>query len=88
MIYLIKLFLKILKLIYLNIIYFLLFIIMSRAKRTHQFRNRVEHEWHRKFWLFIQENPVKPWDWVCISCNPNITMDIIRENPDRDWNWQ
>ena len=80
-------FLKILKLIYLNIIYFLLFIIMSRAKRTHQFRKTVEREWTLKYWSFIQENPGKPWNWRSISSNPNITWDIIKENPDKPWDY-
>ena len=22
-----------------------------------------------------------------ISCNPNITMDIIKDNPDKPWDW-
>ena len=79
--FLFKLFLKILKLIYLNIIYFLLFIIMSRAKRTHQFRKTVEREWALKYWDFINDNLDKDWSWKGISCNPNITWDIIKEKP-------
>ena len=35
----------------------------------------------------IQNNPEKPWDWVGISYNPNITFNIIRENPEKPWNW-
>ena len=61
---------------------------MSRAKRTQQFRKKVEKEWAQKYWDFIQENPDKPWIWEVISSNPNITMDIIRDNPDKPWHWE
>ena len=27
------------------------------------------------------------WDWTDLSCNPAITLKIIRENPDWDWDW-
>ena len=27
----------------------------------------------------IKENPDKSWDWPGISCNPNITMEMIKE---------
>jgi hypothetical protein len=36
---------------------------------------------------FIKENQDKPWDWVGISCNSNITMRDIKENPDKPWEW-
>ena len=35
----------------------------------------------------IRDNPDKPWDWSNISCNPNITMEIIKDNPDKPWDW-
>ena len=31
--------------------------------------------------------PHKPWNWQGISCNPNITWDLIYANPDKPWNW-
>ena len=33
------------------------------------------------------KNPDSPWDWYCVSQNPNITMDIIENNLDKPWNW-
>ena len=36
---------------------------------------------------FIKENPDKEWNWRFISCNPNITWEIIEDNPNKDWNW-
>ena len=27
------------------------------------------------------------WEW-CISSNPNITCDIIKDNPLHNWDWQ
>ena len=34
---------------------------------------------------FIRENIDKPWDWIFISSNKNITMDMITNNPDLPW---
>ena len=33
--------------------------------------------------------PTKPWNWYYISCNPNITMEMINMNLDVTcaWNW-
>ena len=31
--------------------------------------------------------PLKPWDWVSISYNPGITMELICKNPNKPWNW-
>ena len=36
---------------------------------------------------FIEKHPEKPWDWVDISRNPNITMEFIEKHPEKDWNW-
>ena len=36
----------------------------------------------------IQNNFEKPWDWIGISYNSNITFNIIRENPDKPWDWR
>jgi hypothetical protein len=36
----------------------------------------------------VKKNPDKPWEWYCISMNPNITWDIIRDNPDKPWSWK
>ena len=39
-------------------------------------------------WLqFIKENPDKKWDWELLSCNPNITWEIVKANPDKPWDW-
>jgi hypothetical protein len=29
--------------------------------------------------------PNIPWDWHCISQNPNITWDIVKDNRDKPW---
>ena len=31
--------------------------------------------------------PDKPWNWLKLSDNPNITWDIIKANKDKQWNW-
>jgi hypothetical protein len=30
-------------------------------------------------------NPEFPWDWHCLSQNPNITWDIVLENSNKPW---
>ena len=35
----------------------------------------------------LQTFPDKQWNWNCISCNPNITMDYIEKYPEKHWNW-
>jgi len=29
----------------------------------------------------------KTLEFVKISCNPNLTMEMINDNPDKPWNW-
>ena len=36
--------------------------------------------------LLLESN--KPWDWKTLSCNPNLTWDIVHANPDKDWDWR
>jgi len=39
-------------------------------------------------WDFISKHLDKPWDWYCISANPNITWDIISSTIDEiPWDW-
>ena len=35
----------------------------------------------------VQDNLDKPWNWLEVSLNPNITLEIIQDNPDKPWNW-
>ena len=59
---------------------------ISRKKRTSLFRNQVEKEWSEYYWKFLLKHPDKlNWEWI--SCNPNITMDIIQKTPYKSWNW-
>ena len=61
--------------------------ILTRKERIKCFRKQVEHEWKETFWKFIEDNPDKPWKWVYLSRNPNITFDIILAHPDKPWKW-
>ena len=47
----------------------------------------LENEWYYYWFQFILDNPDKPWDWMWLSCNPNITWEIIQDNPDKPWDW-
>ena len=70
-------------------VYFLLTIMInlinmgiSRKKRTSLFRNQVEKEWSEYYWKFLLKHPDKlNWEWI--SCNSNITMDLIEKNFDK-----
>ena len=35
----------------------------------------------------IESNPDKPWDWECISENPNITFEFVKKHIDKPWDW-
>ncbi len=61
---------------------------MSRIqKRTKQVRDAIQREWHEHWWQFIIDNPDKDWNWLAISKNLNLTMEIILDNPDKPWDW-
>jgi hypothetical protein len=30
----------------------------------------------------------KPWDWIAISENPYLTMEIIEVSPYKPWDWR
>ena len=36
----------------------------------------------------LEKYPDKLWDWVNISKNPNLTMEIIEKYPDKPWEWK
>jgi hypothetical protein len=35
--------------------------------------------------MFVGLN--KPWDWLGISANNNITLKNIQDNPEQPWSW-
>ena len=35
----------------------------------------------------LEKYPEKPWDWLEISRNPNITMEDIERHPEKPWDW-
>ena len=41
-----------------------------------------------RFIELIEKNPNKPWNWMAISQNPNITIDDISKYPDKPWCWR
>jgi hypothetical protein len=44
-------------------------------------------EWHTQYFQFILDHPDKPWNWACLSGNPNITWEIVQKYPDKPWDW-
>ena len=41
----------------------------------------------KKFEEFLEKYIGKPWTWMELSSNPNITMEIVEKYPDKPWNW-
>ena len=37
--------------------------------------------------VYYKKNPNKPWDYVYLSYNPNITWKIVQANPDLPWDY-
>jgi hypothetical protein len=35
----------------------------------------------------VQQHPDKPWNWYELSCNPNITREIVQNHLDKPWDW-
>ena len=47
----------------------------------------METNWNKYWFEFIANNIDKDWDWSWLSCNPNITWEIVEANPDKPWRW-
>ena len=60
--------------------------VIPRKKRTSLFRQQVEKEWSEYYRRFVLKYSDK-LNWELISCNPNISMDIIEKYPDNPWDW-
>ena len=60
----------------------------SKGNRILKIRKSIDKQWSQYFLKFIKESPDKPWDWWCISRNPNITWQIVRDNPMQNWDWR
>ena len=52
---------------------------MNSKKQIHRFSNHIT--------TLLSLYPAKPWDWYGLSCNPNITWDIVQANPEKPWYW-
>ena len=35
----------------------------------------------------LQKYPNRPWNWLVISRNPNLTMEMIEKLPNKPWDW-
>jgi hypothetical protein len=41
-----------------------------------------------EFINYILEHPDKPWNYGCLSGNPNITWEHVEANPDKHWSYK
>ena len=39
-------------------------------------------------YVLLELFPDRPWSWYCLSENPNLTWEIIKESPDGEWDWE
>ena len=47
----------------------------------------IEEDPKEKWFEYILNHPEKPWSWRGISCNPNLTMEMIEAHPEKPWDW-
>ena len=36
----------------------------------------------------LAKYPDKPWNWIYVSHNPNLTIKSIQTHPNKPWNWK
>ena len=36
---------------------------------------------------FMNSHPEYPWDWFGLSCNSNLTTEVINSHPEKPWDW-
>jgi hypothetical protein len=58
---------------------------VTRKERIIKLRKSIDKQGSQYYFKFIEDNQDKDWDRI--SCNSNITMDIIRDNPEKPWDW-
>ena len=58
----------------------------TTAKRLYHLEKYIQNKWDEYYWNFLMEYE-DMLDWDSISCNPNITMEIIEKYPNKPWNW-
>ncbi len=49
---------------------------------------QLENEWRQKWFQYILDHPEKDWDYKFLSCNPNVTWEMIQANPQMHWDFQ
>ena len=55
-------------------------------KRLESLNKYIQNKWDEYYWNFIMKYEDK-LDWKHISCNRNITMEIIEKYTNKPWNW-
>ena len=52
------------------------------------YRNFAQSKWNKQYMKYILDNKDKPWNYICLSWNPNITFEIVKDNPDKPWDYE
>jgi hypothetical protein len=60
---------------------------LSRKERVKQVRSQVEKDWPHYIYNWITTTLGDSVDYMILSGNPNITLDVIDANPDKPWDW-
>src|SRR5271170_5620111 len=57
------------------------------CRQWHRLAGERLEEFINTLWTLIQRYPNLLWNWMAISRNPNITLDIIERHPEMPWQW-
>jgi len=57
------------------------------AKVSHKNQKNARKRLSNHLLILLKKYPNKPWNWYGLSCNPNITWEIVQNNPNKPWSW-
>jgi hypothetical protein len=49
--------------------------------------NNILNKWSSQWFQYILDNPDKPWNYIGLSYNPNITWEVVQQNQDKPWDY-
>jgi len=51
-------------------------------------QKQIKHKWCQRQFNFISSKSISEWNITSLSCNPNITWDIVYANLELPWNYK
>ena len=52
-----------------------------------QLRLQWKEEYCKEWYQFVCDDSSEYWSHSCLSNNPNITWEIVKNNPDKKWSY-